>query len=244
VVRPHTIVVGGTRGIGSGIAHFLAANGHTVTAVGRSPDKSMPRPPSRWVAGDVTDPGTLLADLGYRVQEHGCNGIVCCQRFRDKGDRWAGEFATSLTGTKTLIEGLFEYRPKSIVLVASAAARTVAADQPLSYHVAKSALIQMTRYYAAVFGKQGVRVNAVSPAAVMKPENRQKFLDNEPLHRLYRDIIPLGRLATPEDIAQVVSFLLSPAAGYITGQEIVVDGGLSLAMHDSLAQDVASRRYS
>jgi NAD(P)-dependent dehydrogenase (short-subunit alcohol dehydrogenase family) len=89
---------------------------------------------------------------------------------------------------------------------------------PAAYSAIKGGLINFTRYLASYFGKKGIRVNCVSPGGV---------LDNQPYSFInkYSAKVPLGRLANPEDIAPSVSFLLSDEASYITGQNLIVDGG-------------------
>jgi len=89
---------------------------------------------------------------------------------------------------------------------------------PAAYSAIKGGIINFTRYLASYFGKKGIRVNCVSPGGI---------LDNQPVSFIskYNSKVPLGRMGNPEDIAPTVSFLLSDEAGYITGQNIVVDGG-------------------
>ncbi len=165
------------------------------------------------------------------------------QRFRGAGDPWEGEIQTTLSATKTLIDELVaDFHPEggAIVLVSSNASRFVARDQPLGYHVAKAGLNQMMRYYAAALGKKGIRVNAVSPCAVLKEESRRYYLENEKLHALYRRITPLGRMGTAEEVAHVIAFLCGPQSSFVTGQELNVDGGTSLLLHDSLARELTA----
>lgn len=86
------------------------------------------------------------------------------------------------------------------------------------YSAIKGGVISLTRYLASYYGKKGVRVNCVSPGGIFDNQNGN-FIAN------YEDKVPLGRMGKPDDIAPVVSFLLSNAAKYITGQNILVDGG-------------------
>ena len=114
----------------------------------------------------------------------------------------------------------------------------------MSYHVAKSGLIHMMRYYAVKLGPMGIRVNAVSFGAVVKQESKAFYARNAALKSLCRTITPLGRMGTAKDIVQVVDFLCSSKAAFVTGQNIVVDGGLSLQWPGSLAQKIALRKDS
>ena len=86
------------------------------------------------------------------------------------------------------------------------------------YSAIKGGIINLTRYLASYYGKQGVRLNCVSPGGIFDNQ-AALFVSN------YEKKVPLGRMGTPNDIAPVVSFLLSEEAKYITGQNIIVDGG-------------------
>jgi NAD(P)-dependent dehydrogenase (short-subunit alcohol dehydrogenase family) len=86
------------------------------------------------------------------------------------------------------------------------------------YSAIKGGIINLTRYLASYYGKQGVRLNCVSPGGIFDNQDAL-FVSN------YEKKVPLGRMGTPRDIAPVVSFLLSEEAKYITGQNIIVDGG-------------------
>jgi NAD(P)-dependent dehydrogenase (short-subunit alcohol dehydrogenase family) len=89
---------------------------------------------------------------------------------------------------------------------------------PAAYSAIKGALINFTRYVASYYGPQQVRVNAVSPGGIFDNQN-EVFVNN------YCKKVPMRRLGNPEDIAPTVAFLLSDDAEYITGQNIIVDGG-------------------
>jgi NAD(P)-dependent dehydrogenase (short-subunit alcohol dehydrogenase family) len=91
---------------------------------------------------------------------------------------------------------------------------------PAAYSAIKGALINFTRYVASYFGPKQVRVNAVSPGGIFDNQN-EIFVDN------YCKKVPMRRLGNPEDIAPTVAFLLSDDSKYITGQNIIVDGGWS-----------------
>jgi NAD(P)-dependent dehydrogenase (short-subunit alcohol dehydrogenase family) len=86
------------------------------------------------------------------------------------------------------------------------------------YSAIKGGIINFTRYLASYYGRQGVRVNCVSPGGILDKQHNI-FIEN------YERKVPMGRMGNPDDIAPAVSFLLSDDAKYITGQNIIIDGG-------------------
>jgi 3-oxoacyl-[acyl-carrier protein] reductase len=250
----HTLVAGGTRGIGLALVNLLAT---TPVASAGTPDaprqvsvigrRSAPAawdqfPHVRYWPVNLLEPAALDQVLADILDKHGpVNGLVFCQRYRDAGDAWEGELQTSLTATKHIIDRLSEsFGPgdKAIVMVSSIATRLIANEQPAGYHVAKAGLSQLARYYAVQLGPKGIRVNCVSPAVVLKDEARAFYAANPSLIDLYERMTPLGRMGNAAEIAQVILFLLSSASSFITGQEITVDGGITIQWHEALARQL------
>ena len=115
----------------------------------------------------------------------------------------------------------------------------MARNQTLAYHTSKAALRQMARFYAVKLGTQGIRVNIVSPCTFVKAESAAYYDGQTALQGMYAKITPLGRMGTARDVADTIAFLCGPKAGFITGQELAVDGGLSLMLQDAMAREVA-----
>ena len=89
---------------------------------------------------------------------------------------------------------------------------------PAAYSAIKGGVVNFSRYLASYYGKKGIRVNVVSPGGIFDHQH-ETFVNQ------YNKKVPMGRMGLPKDIAPSVSFLLSEDAGYITGQNLVVDGG-------------------
>lgn len=245
--RKHTLIVGGTRGTGRALVRTFAALDHVVSVIGRRPPpkSDLQVPHVHYWMVDLLDEKHLSKVLSEIVRTNGkLSSLVFCQRYRGQEDAWNGDFQTSLTTTKNAIEQLAdafdETGDKAIVIVGSVASRFIAEEQPLGYHVAKAGLTQMVRYFAVVLGRKGIRINGVSPSTILKEESKNFYMEHKELLGLYKRIIPLGRMGTAEEISNVIEFLCSRKSSFITGQNIVVDGGLSLQWHESLARKLAS----
>lgn len=242
----HSLLIGGTKGLGRVVARQLAQRGDAVSVLGRS---QIPAPEQS--AGiidsyklDINDSAAVSTALEEMVAKRGpLNYCVFLQRYRGKGDDWVGEIQTTLTATKNIVEIISSHMAaegdKALLMVSSVFATYVGEGQAASYHVAKAGLDQLMRFYALNLGPKGVRCNGVTPFTFLKDESKQFYLDNKELMDVYEDIIPLGRMATTEDIANVIEYLCSKHASFVSGQNIFVDGGLSLVWPETLARRMA-----
>jgi NAD(P)-dependent dehydrogenase (short-subunit alcohol dehydrogenase family) len=237
----HSLVAGGSRGIGRVVARALGSAG-PVSVLSRTFEGA--EPGVEHFAADLRDRGSTEAAVAAAVDRNGpVENLVCLQRYRGEADddtTWTGELETTLSATRTLMEQVVASSSVgggTVILVGSIAADLVAPEQPLAYHVAKAGLQQMVRYYAVAFGPSGWRVNGVVPGAVLKAEAEDYYGRNPEVREAYARITPLGRMGSPEDVAAAVCFLSSEQASFVTGQLLVVDGGLSLLWQGAFATE-------
>jgi 3-oxoacyl-[acyl-carrier protein] reductase len=240
------IVTGGSRGIGRAIVEALAREGARVAFVYKGSQQAAGELEARITAaggvakahqGDVADPEAarrivagVLADWG-RVDILVNNaGVIRDGLFvRMEPDAWRQVLSTNLDGAFYFCRAVadqmvFKQRSGRIVNVSSVAAEHSNPGQT-NYAASKGAVNAFTRALAVEVGGRGVTVNAVAPGFV---ETDMTEAVRNKAGELIKKAIPLRRLGRPEDVAGVVVFLCSPAAAYITGQVITVDGGLSL----------------
>lgn len=240
------LVTGGARGIGRAVADRLAADGARVAVVDIDPvgEGGSARHPS--FTADVADGAALtaavdsaadaLGGLSILVNNAGFGAAKPLDRYGD--DEWARLVAVNLTGVwhgiraalPHLREAATVERPASIVTIGgTAASRPTRGEGP--YAAAKAGVLALTRTAATEYAPL-VRVNTVSPGYVATRMTRA-IVDDERLRTRVEGRIPMGRIGTVEDVAGVVAFLCSTDARYLTGQDLVVDGGSTLPSHQS-----------
>lgn len=239
-----TVVVGGTRGGGRAWARLAALKGRAVTVVGRGPlPPDLALPGVAHVRADLATSRGVAAACKAIAARGGVDSVAFFQRFRGDGDDWEGNLSVGLGATRAIVEALAGRfgadGARAIVMVGSVANRLVAREQGPGYHVAKAGMLQLARYYAATLGPAGIRVNSVSPGTIVKQESAAFYAKQRALLAVYARAIPLGRMGRAEEVASVIDFLCGPQASYVTGQDLVVDGGLSLLWQETLAREIA-----
>ena len=233
------LVTGSTRGIGRAIAGALAGAGARVAVVGRDEARAAEAaatigPAAQGFAADVGDPASIAALVESVEKAFGQIDILVNNAgltrdnilFRIKDDDWDTVLDANLRGAFLAIRassrGMIKRRWGRIVNIASIVGITGNKGQA-NYAASKAGLIGLTKSVAKELASRNVLVNAVAPGfidtdmtAAMTPEARATLSGQ----------IPLDRLGTPGDVAGVVTFLASDYASYITGQVLVVDGGM------------------
>jgi len=234
------LVTGASRGIGAAIADLLAAQGATVigTATTQSGAAALAeRLAARGGHGralNVTDAAALDSVLDGIAKEFGPISILVNNAgitrdnllMRMKDEDWASIIDTNLTSvfrtSKAVMRGMMKARKGRIINIASVVGVTGNAGQA-NYAAAKAGIIGFSKSLAKEIGSRGVTVNVVAPGFI--DTDMTKALPEEARTALINDIA-LERLGSPEDIAHAVAFLASPAAGYITGETLHVNGGM------------------
>lgn len=242
----HVLVTGAARGIGRGIAAGAANRGAHVTALDIDEavlmetieDWGLPPERVQGLPADVTSYPSVQAAVRLAEKSFGpVTGLVNNAGRNSYGDaveftedEWDSLFNLDLKSSwllcKAVLPGMRELGRGSIVQIASVHARMTYPNY-FPYAAAKAGLIGLTQSLSLDEGKHGIRVNAVSPGYTLTPMLREYFdLDREAEERALA-VHPLGRMAQPEEIANVVCFLLSDEASFVTGADWMVDGGLT-----------------
>jgi len=227
------VVTGGTRGIGLAIAARLAADGWDVLAAARTPRSGLPAG-VRFAACDVTDAVSVMALFGGLARLDAlvtAAGLAGANRLAADEPLWGQIIAANLTGTWHCCAAAQDKLPERdgrIVTVGSVLGLRAVADQT-AYCAAKHGVVGLSRALALALAPRGITVNTVCPGWVETDMARARFAELGIDAAAAARGVPLGRIATAADVAGVVAFLLSAAAGHITGQELVVDGGGSVS---------------
>ena len=233
------LVTGSTRGIGRAIAESLTAAGARVAVVGRDEARAKEvaaelSPEARGFACNVADPASINALVEAVEREFGAIDILVNNAginrdnilFRIKDEDWDAVLDANLRGAflsiRAASRGMMKRRWGRIINIASVVG-VVGNKGQANYAASKAGLIGLTKTVAKELASRGILANVVAPGFI--ETDMTAAMTDDAKKALFTQI-PLERLGQPADVASLVTFLASDFAGYITGQVIIVDGGM------------------
>lgn len=228
------LIVGASRaGIGSAIASSFKAGGAdvTITGIEREPAEA-DRDRYSYVRIDVTDEAAV-ADLAARMD--GLDVLVNCAAITSRGEEMDPAFFgrvidVNLLGTFRMSSAFLEHLKKSRGSIINIASMYASFGSPMNpaYGASKAAVKQLTKSLAIAWAKHNIRVNCIAPGFIIT-EQSAKSRTNSAHVEAVNARTPMGRWGRPEDLAGPALFLASPAASFMTGTCLGVDGGYSVA---------------
>ncbi|MBS0532025.1 MAG: SDR family oxidoreductase [Proteobacteria bacterium] len=230
--RPTAIVTGGGTGLGHAVAARLAGDGYKVLALGLDCEVDLP-PAVEFRRFDVTDDhvaGTLAEEFSELDALVNAAGIILHDNAEFGSDGFRKVMDVNLGGTQRITYALktaLLKRRGAVVNFASLWSVFGSARNP-AYSASKGAVLQLTKALAVAWAAEGIRVNAVAPGWIVTRMTASARSIPE-RNNAIAPRIPIGRWGQPEEIADVVAFLLSHQSRYVTGAMIPVDGGYSAA---------------
>lgn len=247
VQRRVAFVTGASQGLGAAIAIALAREGFDVAAASTkvaslaSTLKAIEAAGRRAVAvalnlAEVSSvesaiaAATALGPLDVLVNNAGIT--LRRSALEMTPDEWDSILAVNLKGTFFLTQQMGRHlvaakRPGCVINMASTHG-LLGFPQRLAYGVSKAGLMHMTRMLAIEWAQHGIRVNAIAPGTVSTPSREAHFSADPAAREAMIARVPLKRFATMEEVAAAVCYLASPAAQYVTGQTLILDGGLTV----------------
>lgn len=250
------IVTGSTAGIGRATALLFAKEGARLVVNGRSAERG------EQVVEEIRHAGGeavfVQADLGERgavervvsraVEKYGRLDILMNNAYTTEWgsvldvdeDGWDRSLDVMLKavflGCKHAVPHMIKQGGGAIINVSSVHGY-LAARRSAPYEAAKAGVINLTRQVAVDFGPQGIRANAICPGAIVVERTEQVFAEHPEYRGLSGLVYPLRRVGAPIEVAHTALFLASDESSFITGQAIVVDGGMTAQLHDTLYED-------
>lgn len=238
------VITGAGGGIGQALARAFSRQGARVALIDRTLERTQPLAAELGndalaIACDLSRPEEIEAAAGQVDRHGGVDILVNNAGVLRPGPLdsvspadWSMMLSVNLTGymlsAQAFGKGMVARGAGALVHIASVAGSE---PQPASgaYSASKAAILMLSRQLAYEWGPKGVRSNTLSPGLVRTPLSEAFYADDTTRQRR-EAMVPLRRIATPDDMADVALFLASPRASYVTGQDVVVDGGLTQSL--------------
>ena len=241
-MRRVAVVTGGASGMGLAIARRFARAGHGVAIVDLQPEGVQRVAKELGVLGlvaDVGDSAGVTAAIAAVRAELGSISILVTSAGIDAeepltaitDENWDRVIRVNLTGTfyciRTVVPDMVAQRWGRIVTISSSSAQSGAPNRP-HYVASKGGVIALTKALAIDLARHGITVNTIPPSIIDTPMARHAEAEGRMNIAAVAKLTPVGRVGTPEDIASACEYLCSEDAGFITGQQIGVNGGWRL----------------
>ena len=231
------LVYGGRSPIALALCEQLADSGQEVHLITRNRDEAIVNLASEHHCEhvhqcDLEDAKVSIA-LALEIDDKvgGLEAVAFVHRYRNQTSNPLKQYEVEVYTPYEIIEALAERsrnKQCSVVLTTSPAARNIVGDQDFQYHASKAALSQLVRFVAVRFAANNLRINGVSPSSFIFKQRAAEFYAKNPgVVARANKLIPLARMGTVTEIANVAAFLLSDKSSYVNGQILEVDGGLS-----------------
>jgi NAD(P)-dependent dehydrogenase (short-subunit alcohol dehydrogenase family) len=230
------IVTGASGGVGGAVSGWLREHGARIFDLDRRPpEQSVPE----FIAADVSDPATIDEAIQQVLDRAGrIDGLVVAAGVSEEptpaeeltAETWHRTLAVNLSGAfftcqRVGREMLAQGHGRIVTIASMSGAHIVnVPQQQAAYNASKGGLVALTKSLAYEWATRGVRVNALSPGYVDTPLLASKAF----LHDRWKAATPLGRFAEPREVAAAAGWLLSDAAAFCCGTELLMDGGYSL----------------
>jgi NAD(P)-dependent dehydrogenase (short-subunit alcohol dehydrogenase family) len=223
------VVTGAGGGMGLAIARRLAERGALVVGVDVKPEPAESAPGITYLRGDVTDPELAPVAVLAATELSGEGRLDYLVNADIEPVGWQRVLDINLTGpmlfARAALRAMVPARSGALVHIASVAGLHRADGSLDAYQVSKAGLISLSRAIAAEHGQYGVRSNTVCPGAIRTPMISGIYEADPARERSMAARVPLRRVGTTDDVCAAVDYLLSDGASFVTGTDLVVDGG-------------------
>lgn len=242
------LVYGGRSPIALALCRQLSESGQEVHLITRNRDETLVKLASNHNCKHVHEcdlenqESSIALALEIDKKAGGLEAIAFVHRYRSQTSNPIKQYEVEVYTPFKIIESMAgQSRDKqcAVVVTTSPAGRTVVGDQDFQYHASKAALSQLVRFGSVRFSANNLRINGVSPGSFIFKERAAEYYSKNPeVVANANKLIPLSRMGTVTEIANVALFLLSEKSSYLNGQILEIDGGLSNLDQASLSKPI------